>query len=73
MSRIEETLEIKLPDNSVIEVFHHGIKPYNEWTEEAKKELAEWVAEGIAKGLKEDWIPFANFEASARWSIGNNN
>ncbi len=68
MSRVKENIKIKYKGKT-IEVFHDGIKPFKDWTEESKKLLDEWVKESIEKGKEKNWLPFANFESSVQFNI----
>jgi len=63
MARIKETIKIKI-ENKTIDVYHDGIKQYEDWTQDSKKDLKKWVQETIDKGETKGWLPFANFEAS---------
>ena len=68
MSEIKETIKIKIGDKT-IDVYHDGIKPYEDWVTDSKQGLQEWVQETIDKGETEGWMPFANFEASVSFKL----
>lgn len=68
MSRVKENIIIKYKEKK-IKVFHDGIKPYKDWTEESKLQLNEWVKESIEKGKEKNWLPFANFESSVSFNF----
>lgn len=72
--RIKETIKIsvKLENQrieKVVNVEHDGIKPFEEWPNESKQALKEWVQNSINEGKKNNWLPFANFESSVEYNI----
>lgn len=74
MSRIKETIKIsvKLKNQrieKVVNVEHDGIEPFNDWPNQSKKDLKDWVQESMDQGKTDNWLPFANFEASVQYNI----
>tara|TARA_R110002020_G_scaffold5785_4_gene23743 strand:- start:458 stop:667 length:210 start_codon:yes stop_codon:yes gene_type:complete len=66
--RVKETITLQV-NGKEIPLHHDGIKAYEEWTQDSKKELREWITELLDEGKTEAWLPFANFEASISFNI----
>lgn len=74
MSRIKETIKISVKVKNqriekVVNVFHDGIKPFKDWPKESKQDLKDWVQDGMDQGKTDNWLPFANFEATVEYNI----
>jgi len=78
--RVKEEIKLEI-DNNVIRhkdkslpkieviVYHDGIKPYDDWKQESKDDLKDWVKTNLSNGVYKDFLPFANFEASVSYNL----